>query len=133
MNSKQNGRRRFLQGGAALVGMAVSGMRTANSEITPDVIRSTGMRPQGEPGEIRSHVPICDHHIQLHQRCHAAQRGRSWRPAPDEVYALTAFFLFKNGIIQEDVVLDEKSLPKVQMPKRDPRLNGLVTGNNNDK
>ena len=39
--------------------------------------------------------------------------------SPDEVYALTAFLLFRNGIIQETDVMDAKSLPKVQMPYRD--------------
>ena len=37
----------------------------------------------------------------------------------DEVYALTAFLLFKNDIVDEDVVLDAQSLPKVRMPNRD--------------
>jgi cytochrome c len=36
----------------------------------------------------------------------------------DEVYALTAFLLFKNGVIPEDEVLDAQSLPKVKMPMR---------------
>ena len=36
---------------------------------------------------------------------------------PDEVYALTAFLLFKNEVIKsEDEVLDEKNLPKLNMP-----------------
>src|SRR5216117_1929960 len=35
---------------------------------------------------------------------------------PDEVYGLTAYLLFINGVIPEDQVLDEKSLPKVKMP-----------------
>lgn len=39
--------------------------------------------------------------------------------SPDEVYAVTAFLLFRNGIIQESDVLDAKSLPKIQMPNRD--------------
>lgn len=38
---------------------------------------------------------------------------------PDEVYALTAFLLFKNGVIPEDQVVDAKSLPQVKMPNRD--------------
>jgi len=38
---------------------------------------------------------------------------------PDQVYALTAFILYKNGVIKEDEVMDENSLPKVQMPNRD--------------
>lgn len=37
----------------------------------------------------------------------------------DEVYALTAFLLYQNKIIQETDVIDAKSLPKVQMPFRD--------------
>jgi mono/diheme cytochrome c family protein len=43
---------------------------------------------------------------------------RPGRLTPDEAYALTAFLLFRNGIIQEDDVMDAKSLPKVQMPHR---------------
>ena len=38
---------------------------------------------------------------------------------PEEVYALTAFLLFKNGIIQETDVVDAQTLPKVKMPNRD--------------
>ncbi len=34
----------------------------------------------------------------------------------DEVYALTAYLLFINEVIAEDVVLDAKSLPQVKMP-----------------
>jgi len=36
----------------------------------------------------------------------------------DEVYALSAFLLYRNGIIQETNVMDAKSLPKVEMPNR---------------
>lgn len=36
----------------------------------------------------------------------------------DEVYALTAYLLHRNGIIEEDDVLDAASLPQVQMPSR---------------
>ena len=41
---------------------------------------------------------------------------------PEQVYALSAFILHKNGIIEEDEVMDAQSLPKVQMPNR----NGFV-------
>jgi cytochrome c len=37
---------------------------------------------------------------------------------PDEVYALTAFLLFKNDVIKEDEVMDQQTLPKVNMPNR---------------
>lgn len=36
----------------------------------------------------------------------------------DEVYSLTAFLLYRNGIIKETDVIDAQSLPKVQMPNR---------------
>jgi S-disulfanyl-L-cysteine oxidoreductase SoxD len=37
----------------------------------------------------------------------------------DEVYAVVAFLLYRNGIIEEGDVMDAQSLPKVQMPNRD--------------
>jgi mono/diheme cytochrome c family protein len=44
----------------------------------------------------------------------------------DQVYSVTAYILFLNGIITETAVMDAHSLPKVQMPNRkgfvaDPR------------
>jgi len=45
---------------------------------------------------------------------------------PDQVYAVTAYLLYLNGIIGEQDVVDAKTLPLVQMPNRagfvpDPR------------
>ena len=37
----------------------------------------------------------------------------------DEVYALTAFLLNINGVIPEDAVMDDQSLPRVNMPNRE--------------
>lgn len=45
--------------------------------------------------------------------------GKEGTLQPDEVYALTAFLLYKNGVIHEDDVMDAHSLPKVAMPNRD--------------
>jgi hypothetical protein len=45
--------------------------------------------------------------------------GQEGSLKPDEVYALTAFLLFKNGVIQETDVLDQTTLPQVKMPNRD--------------
>jgi S-disulfanyl-L-cysteine oxidoreductase SoxD len=42
--------------------------------------------------------------------------GKEGSLKPDEVYALTAYVLFKNGVIHEDEVMDQQSLPKVAMP-----------------
>jgi cytochrome c len=44
--------------------------------------------------------------------------GKEGSLRPDEVYALTAYLLFKNGVIREDEVIDAQSLPKVVMPNR---------------
>jgi S-disulfanyl-L-cysteine oxidoreductase SoxD len=52
----------------------------------------------------------------------AMPRGQSGTLTPNEVYSLTAFILSKSKIIPEDEVLNEKTLPKVQMPNR----NGFV-------
>jgi cytochrome c len=38
---------------------------------------------------------------------------------PDEVYALTAYLLFKNNIIKEDEVMNAQTLVKVKMPNAD--------------
>jgi len=44
----------------------------------------------------------------------------------DDVYAVTAYLLFINGIVQERDVIDQTTLPKIEMPNRsgfvpDPR------------
>ncbi len=44
--------------------------------------------------------------------------GKEGSLKPDEVYSLTAYLLFKNGVIHEDEVMDAQSLPKVVMPNR---------------
>jgi cytochrome c len=38
---------------------------------------------------------------------------------PDETYALTAYLLALNGVIEQDAVMDATTLPKVVMPNRD--------------
>jgi S-disulfanyl-L-cysteine oxidoreductase SoxD len=38
---------------------------------------------------------------------------------PDQVYAVTAYLLYLNGIIGESDVLDARTLPAVRMPNRD--------------
>jgi S-disulfanyl-L-cysteine oxidoreductase SoxD len=37
---------------------------------------------------------------------------------PDQVYAVTAYVLFLNGIVSKDAVMDARSLPRVHMPNR---------------
>jgi S-disulfanyl-L-cysteine oxidoreductase SoxD len=45
--------------------------------------------------------------------------GKEGSLTPNEVYALTAFLLYKHDVIKEDEVMDAQSLPKVKMPNRD--------------
>jgi S-disulfanyl-L-cysteine oxidoreductase SoxD len=42
--------------------------------------------------------------------------GKEGSLTPNEVYSLTAFLLYKNGVIPEDQVMDAQTLPKVKMP-----------------
>ena len=37
----------------------------------------------------------------------------------EEVYSVSAYVLYLNGIITDKAVLDAKSLPRVKMPNRD--------------
>ena len=37
----------------------------------------------------------------------------------DEVYAVSAYVLYVNGIIGEDVAMNAQTLPQVRMPNRD--------------
>jgi cytochrome c len=39
--------------------------------------------------------------------------------SPSEVYAVTAYVLYLNGIVPETLSLDRKTLPRVRMPNRD--------------
>ena len=42
--------------------------------------------------------------------------GKEGSLTPNEVYALTAFLLYKNGVIPEEQVVDQKNLPQTKMP-----------------
>lgn len=44
--------------------------------------------------------------------------GKEGSLKPDEVYALTAFLLYKNDVIPEDQVVDAKNLPQIKMPNQ---------------
>ena len=45
--------------------------------------------------------------------------GKEGSLTPNEVYALTAYILYKSNVVKEDDVLDAESLPKVKMPNRE--------------
>ena len=43
--------------------------------------------------------------------------GQGGTLSADEAYAVTAYLLYRRGIIQENDVMDAQSLPKVKMPE----------------
>jgi len=49
----------------------------------------------------------------------AMPRGQEGSLKPDQVYALTAFLLYKNEIIKETDIIDAKTLLAVKMPNRE--------------
>jgi cytochrome c len=53
----------------------------------------------------------------LHAPRHAFQRPGTL--SVDETYALTAFLLYMNGILDQKAELNEKSQPQIKMPNRD--------------
>ena len=57
-----------------------------------------------------------DRGLGLYQPRHAL--GMEGSLTPDEVYSIVAYLLFINDVIEEDVVLDQDSLPKIEMPNR---------------
>ena len=48
--------------------------------------------------------------------------GKEGTLKPDEVYALTAYLLYKNGVVPEDQILNAQNLPQIKMPNQ----NGYV-------
>ena len=64
-----------------------------------------------------SALAVRGEHLGLHPPRHAL------RPAgiltDDEAYAVTAYLLYRNGIIDEEDVMDAQTLPQVRMPRRD--------------
>lgn len=51
----------------------------------------------------------------------------------DEVYAVTAYLLYLNGIIAEEAVLNAKSLANIRMPNRDGFIDVYEMDKNQDK
>jgi hypothetical protein len=104
--------------------MVCHGPNAEGGKIGPSLVSSkdaheslTTMKPERSLGAYWPYATMVWDYIHR-----AMPRNQGGTLAPNEVYALTAFILFRNGIIQESDVLDAKTLPKVQMPNR----NGFV-------
>jgi cytochrome c len=74
----------------------------------------TGVRPKKTVG---SYWPYATTVFDYVRRAMPFQQPGSL--SNDEIYAVTAYLLFVNDIIAEDMELDARSLPAVKMPNRD--------------
>jgi len=66
------------------------------------------------PGSMYPYAPILFDYIRR-----AMPMDRPQALAANEVYALSAYLLNLNGLVPANAVMDQNSLPRVQMPNRD--------------
>lgn len=66
------------------------------------------------PGSMYPYAPILFDYIRR-----SMPMDRPLSLSADQVYALSAYLLNLNGLIPADAVMDQSSLPRVQMPNRD--------------
>jgi S-disulfanyl-L-cysteine oxidoreductase SoxD len=65
------------------------------------------------PGSMYPYAPILFDYIRRSMPMDKPQTLK-----PDEVYAVSAYLLNLNGLVPADAVMDQTSLPRVQMPNR---------------
>lgn len=75
------------------------------------------------PGSMYPYAPILFDYIRR-----AMPMDRPQSLTPDEVYAVSAYLLYLNGLVPADAVMDANSLPQVQMPNR----NGFIADDRPD-
>ncbi|HXD72778.1 MAG TPA: c-type cytochrome [Vicinamibacterales bacterium] len=97
--------------------------RTGSGSMAPTLIKSDGTNKNAPPclapcvndnNVMALHSPYSTVLWDYINR--AMPIGKEGTLAPNEVYSLAAYVLFKNGVIKEDDVMDQQSLPKVVMP-----------------
>jgi S-disulfanyl-L-cysteine oxidoreductase SoxD len=66
------------------------------------------------PGSMYPYAPILFDYVRR-----TMPMDRPLAMTPNEVYAVAAYLLNLNGLVPADAVMDQQSLPKVQMPNRD--------------
>jgi mono/diheme cytochrome c family protein len=66
------------------------------------------------PGSMYPYAPILFDYVRR-----TMPMDRPLTMTPNEVYAVAAYLLNLNGLVPADAVMDQQSLPKVQMPNRD--------------
>ena len=87
-------------------------------QLAPPLVGGKGTLTSARPLKtIGSYWPFATTVFDYVNRTMPWKEGGSLKPS--ELYAVTAFLLYKNEIVQENEVIDAQSLPKVRMPNRD--------------
>lgn len=109
----EDGKRLFQQYGAAWHGAEGEG-----TEYAPALVGGMGTLDTDKPVKtVGSYWPYATSVFDFIRRAMPASAPQSL--SDDEYYALTAWVLWANGIIEEDQVIDQDTLPQVVMPNSD--------------
>lgn len=110
-----------VQDGKALydrIGAKHHGPKGEGTDTAPPLVGGQGTLDTDQPvktvGSFWPYAPVLYDYI---HRAMPADAPQSL--TPDEVYALTAYVLYLNGIVPEDAVMDAQTLPQVVMPNHD--------------
>ena len=108
----EDGKRLFAQYGAAFHGAEGEG-----TDAAPRLVGGIGSLDTDDPietvGSYWPYAPIVFDYIRRAMPASAPQTL-----TVDEYYGLTAWVLWANGLIPDDAVIDQDSLPQVVMPNR---------------
>ncbi len=109
----EDGKRLFQQYGAAWHGAEGEG-----TEYAPALVGGMGTLDSDKPVKtVGSYWPYATSVFDFIRRAMPASAPQTL--SNDEYYALTAWVLWANGIIDENQVIDQDTLPQVVMPNRD--------------
>lgn len=96
---------------------ACHGAKGEGSAAFPRLVGGIGSLKTANPvGTIGSYWPYATTVWDYINRAMPYEKPGSLRP--DEVYGVTAYLLYLNGIIKPDTELNQHSLPEVEMPNR---------------
>jgi len=102
----------------AKLGAPCHGANGEGTDAAPALVGGQGTLASDSPKKtVGSYWPYATTLYDFIHRAMPATAPQSLKP--DEVYALCAFLLHANGIIPDDAVMDQDSLPKVVMPNHD--------------
>jgi cytochrome c len=100
------------------LGAPCHGMNGEGTDAAPALVGGVGSLSSDSPVEtVGSYWPYATTLWDYIYRAMPATAPQSL--TPDEVYAIVAFLLNANGIIPDDAVMDQDTLPQVIMPNRD--------------